>query len=58
MITIKNKNILNISQKCYTIKIAPKRVINLPKSQLSRVIKNDRETVFFPSPWITKILLL
>jgi hypothetical protein len=58
MLRIKNRNILSISKKCYTIKIRPKRVINLPKSQIKKIIEKERETIFFPSEWISKILLL
>ena len=52
MIKVKNRNVISESNKAYTIKVAPKRIINLPKSQIIQINKTERETVFLLSKWL------
>ena len=52
MIKVKNRNVISESKLAYTIKIAPKRILNLPKSQIIQINKTSRETTFLLSKWL------
>ena len=49
MIKVKNRNILNETEFYFTLKIAPKRVINLQKKNIVQTNKTERTTVFIIS---------
>ena len=52
MIKVKNRNVISESDKAFTIKVAPKRILNLPKSQILQVNVTYRETTFVLSEWL------
>ncbi len=52
MIKVKNRNVISESSKAYTVKVAPKRILSLPKSPLIQINKTDRQTTFLLSEWL------
>ena len=52
MIKVKNRNVISESKLAYTIKLSPKRILNLPKSQIIQINKTERTTVFILSEWL------
>ncbi len=52
MIKVKNRNVISESSKAYIVKVAPKRILSLPKSQIIQINKTDRQTTFLLSEWL------
>jgi len=52
MIKVKNRNVISESKKAFTIKVAPKRILNLPKSQIIQINTTSRNTTFILTKWL------